>query len=334
MAKLIRGNVQGCFSLIGHEPLCALLIASLLFSLQGYHKRLSRREVGTPFLLYSGGQKKSEALWWHQAAFLEGQPHFHLDGLLLWAEGREKLCWVGSRAGAAVEPAFFLVGSAGKGLLAGSPLGVVRLLYVCLYFFVYFLIFVQVFGCCHETRARCSQPAANPAASHLAAVKPPWHCCSEGWACSLLATGVSDICAAAKRDKLLDWLKTTLKKSFLASWPDWLCGNDWQCWYKGGSEYTQLAKDTATPYSYAAVLLWLFLPLTQCIYHQPLSSWSCPATAAAWASIRFACVGAGWEEGDAETAVLHGHTTTAVFSLHLYPLLFLSLSFLSMHQLR
>lgn len=79
-----------------------------------------------------------------------------------------------------MEPAFFLVGSAGKGLLAGSPLGVVRLLYVCLYFFVYFLIFVQVFGCCHETRARCSQPAANPAASHLAAVKPPWHCCSEG----------------------------------------------------------------------------------------------------------------------------------------------------------
>lgn len=42
------------------------------------------------------------------------------------------------------------------------------ILYVYIF---YFLIFVQVFGCCHETRARCSQPAANPAASCLAAVK-------------------------------------------------------------------------------------------------------------------------------------------------------------------
>lgn len=142
MAKLLRGNVQGCFSLGGHKLLCAPLIISLLISLQGYHKRLSRREVGTPFLLYLGGQKRSEALWWHQAAFPEGQLNFHLDGLLLWAEGREKLCWVGSRAGAAVEPAFFLVGSAGKGLLAGSPLGMVCL--YCMYVYIvclYFLFF-------------------------------------------------------------------------------------------------------------------------------------------------------------------------------------------------
>lgn len=199
-------------------------------------------------------------------------------------------------------------------------------------FFLLFFIFVQVFGCCHETRARCSQPAANLAASHLAAVKPPWHCCLKGWARPLLATGVSGVCAAAKWDRLLDWLKTSLKNESPCKLT-WVAARKWLAVLVQGRQRAYPAgkgKDATTPYSYADALLCLFCLWhhTRCIYHQPLSSWSCPSTAAALASIRFACVRAGWEKGRAETAALYGHTTTAVFSLHLYSLLFLSFFFI------
>lgn len=64
--KLLTGNVQGYVFLGGHKLLHVPLIMNLPFFLQGYHKELYGRGVGTPPLLYSGGQKWSETTGWGQ----------------------------------------------------------------------------------------------------------------------------------------------------------------------------------------------------------------------------------------------------------------------------
>lgn len=162
-------------------------------------------------------------------------------------------------------------------------------------------IFIQAVGYhFHKTHTRCAMLSTRT--SQLAQGVPALCCCLKAWACLLLATGVRGDCAALEWDRLVDWLKTSLKEQLACKliWP------------------AVIPCLGYLPPGFAVSLCFALL------------SPFCSATAAVLANIKLTCVRAGWAPGQAETeiaAVLYGHTTTAVSSLHLYSLSFLALFF-------